>query len=48
MAVLWAAALLAAGLLGYRRWQMRAIRRRRPKAVPDDRSLGPGHDLEVW
>jgi hypothetical protein len=51
MAVIWAAAMAGAGLLAYRRWQGRVTRRRRrldAGSVRDERSLGPGNDLELW
>ena len=50
LAVVWAVVVVAAGLLAYRRWHGRAGRRAQSPSAPvrDDRSLGPGDDLEVW
>jgi hypothetical protein len=50
--IVWAAAMVLVGLLAYRRWHGRLNRRVRgggtARAGPDDRSLGPGDDLEIW
>jgi hypothetical protein len=48
----WAALLVALVFLVRRRLRARAgrlaSRGRRASDVPDDRSVGPGNDLEVW
>lgn len=47
--IVWAAAMVLAGLLAYRRWHGRRGRGGGPaRAAPDDRSLGSGNDLDIW
>ncbi len=47
--IVWAAAMVLVGLLVYRRWHARGGRGDgTARAAPDDRSLGPGNDLEIW
>jgi hypothetical protein len=49
--IVWGAVLVLIGLLTYWRRQSRLARRadlQRPGHVRDDRSLGPGTDLEPW
>jgi hypothetical protein len=53
--VIWAALIVALGYLVRRRMRAWAERRamgrragRRPPLAPDDRSIGPGTDVEPW
>ena len=53
--VVWAASIVALGYLVRRRMRARAERRamgrragRQPPLIPDDRSIGPGTDVEPW
>jgi hypothetical protein len=49
--IIWATATVLLGLLAYRRWHGRLARRtaaQKADAIRDDRSLGPGSDLEIW
>ena len=53
--VVWAALIVALGYLVRRRMRARAERRamgrragQQPPVVADDRSIGPGTDVELW